>query len=240
MLLTPGFDVALENLQPMSPFPIFTARVRSMTARYYFHRCLSVHTWGGYIQSPSHNTFNHWSHVLSRGYPYDWSKVPSQGVPQWLVPSPFPGGTPWHFQPMVPCPFQGVPQWMVPGPFLGGTPVTGPSQGYPPGLGYHTAKTEVPPGQDWGTTLTRTGVPPPQVGLGYPSSTGQVTLGQVMPREVRLLWFFPQEDFLVRLLWFFPQEDFLVALESKTAQFGNSLFFFGRGVWPNFCCWCAF
>ena len=31
------------------------------------------------ILSPSHNTFNHWSHVLSGGYPSLWSHVPSVG-----------------------------------------------------------------------------------------------------------------------------------------------------------------
>ena len=47
----------------------FTAHIPKVWGRYYFHRCLSVHTRGEGTPSPSHNTSIHWSHVLSRGYP---------------------------------------------------------------------------------------------------------------------------------------------------------------------------
>ena len=48
-------------------FPIFIARVISTTGRYYFHRHPSVHTQGWAGSTPSHNTSNHWSHVLFGG-----------------------------------------------------------------------------------------------------------------------------------------------------------------------------
>ena len=94
---------------------------------------------------------------------------------------------------LVPCPFCGVPQWLVPGPFLGGTPVRDggctPVQdwGYPsprwgggnprwgtpwPGMGYPWGRdlrpvSGVPPGQDgvppwdskWSTCYAAGGMP---------------------------------------------------------------------------------
>ena len=75
-----------------------TACVRSLTGRYCFHRCLSVHTRRG-TPSPSHNTSTGpmsflWGtpvigpRSLPRGYPSDWSRVPSWGVPspRWGYP----------------------------------------------------------------------------------------------------------------------------------------------------------
>ena len=52
--------------------------------------CLCPHEWGGFTPSPSHNTST--------------CPMSFQGVPQCLVPGPFPGGTP------VPC---GVPPSQV-------------------------------------------------------------------------------------------------------------------------------
>ena len=71
-----------------------------------------------------------------RGVPRDWSQVPSEGLPQWLVSGPFLN---W---------FQ-VPSWGYPLARTGVPPA--PSQDW-----------ETPPAiQDWGTPLARTGVPPP-------------------------------------------------------------------------------
>ena len=49
---------------------------------------VSVHTWGGGGGTPfSIPQYFNWSHVLSRGYPSDWSKVPLFGGGG--------GGVPW-------------------------------------------------------------------------------------------------------------------------------------------------
>ena len=46
--------------------------------KYCFHKCLSVHSGG--TLSPSHNTSNHWSHVLSWGAGGD-NPPPSRNTP---------------------------------------------------------------------------------------------------------------------------------------------------------------
>ena len=73
---------------------IITARVRSMMGRYCFHRCLTL------TPSPSHNT--------STG------PMSFLGVPQWLVPGPFPGGTPARSRSRgtYPMSWDGVLPWL--------------------------------------------------------------------------------------------------------------------------------
>ena len=62
-------------------FTTFTARIRRMTEGNNFS--LSVHTrgGGGFTSSPSHDTFNHRSHVLSGGYSSFWSPCLGLGYP---------------------------------------------------------------------------------------------------------------------------------------------------------------
>ena len=91
--------------------------------------------------------------------------------------------SPSHDTSTGPMSFSGVPQWLVPGPFLGGTPVTGPvslPMGYPLG---QVRMGGIPGwGTPWlvlmGGRYPRTGYPPqsrdrvPQIGMGYPPQPG--------------------------------------------------------------------
>ena len=98
-----------------------------------------------------------------------------KGVPQSLVPGPFPASGPMAFQgevpqsqvlSPVPRSFPGgtlsrfFPRSLVPGPFLG---VTQPQTGGTPVLGRWNPSSR---GLSWGVPQARTG-------LGYPLSTGQ-------------------------------------------------------------------
>ena len=138
---------------------MFTARVRSTTGRYCFHRCLSVHR-GGYpypimLCNISQNAMGQWGGT--------WPGTPL-GVPDWVPP----GGT-----------WLGTPPGYPPGGYLTGYPPGGTWLGTPPGdlTGY-------PPGGDltgypggYLTGYPPRGVPdrvPPQGGYltGYPPRGG--------------------------------------------------------------------
>ena len=115
---------------------VITARVRSTTGRYCFHRCLSVHRGGGGVRVPPPGGD-------LTGYPPGGLGTPPGGVPD-RVPPPHP-----------PPPRGGVPDWVPPqGGYLtryhpprGGVPdrvpLGGYQTGYPPGGGYLTG---YPPG----------------------------------------------------------------------------------------------
>ena len=106
---------------------IFTARVRSTTGRYCFHRCLSVHRGG------------------RGGYPGQVPPPPPGGVPgSGTPPGGYPGpGTPLGV-PGPPTPPGGVPRSRYP---PGGTPIWVPPQGgvprsrYPPPRGGYPGRT---------------------------------------------------------------------------------------------------
>ena len=163
---------------------IITARVRSTTGRYCFHRCLSVHGGGVPI---SHNALQHFPecHGAAGGYLTGYpprggvylTGYPPGGGPDWVPPRggvyltgyPPPGGCVPDWVP----PPGGVPDWVPPrgGVYLTGYPPGGcvPDRVPPPG-GYLTGSppggylTGSPPG---GVVPDR--VPPPGGYLtGYP------------------------------------------------------------------------
>ena len=126
--------------------------------------------------------------------------VQGGSTPSSTGPMSFLGGTP--------SPFHNTSSGRMSFPGQG-TPVTGP-RSFPRGVpqsrwGYR--KMGYSPGQvGMGYSLARSGwSTPPPARIGYPlpgqvrvgpPPYRQVTLGQVMPQAVRLLWF-PQEDCLV-------------------------------------------
>ena len=143
-----------------------TDRVRSTTVRYCFHRCLSVHTSGGYpgqVQlggTPARSCRGGVPHL---GYLPPIR--PGRGYPCWEVPPPqvpcqiWPGGTPAGGYPHLRYPLsdlaRGVP---LPG---GGNPTSGttavrPDQGVPLLGGYPTSGT---PHQTWPGGYPCWGVP---------------------------------------------------------------------------------
>ena len=171
---------------------VITARVRSTTGRYCFHRCLSVHRGGrGGPGTPP------------GGYPDPPPRVPDRVPPQGGVPGPpAPGGGPdltgyppggyltWPGTPPggVPGPPRGGtwPDWVppggVPGPPPGGTwpdrvPPRGgtrtPSGGVPDLTGYPRGGTRTHPGG----TQTPPGGVPDLTWLGTPPGGG-TQLGQ--------------------------------------------------------------
>ena len=100
---------------------LVTARVRSTTGRYCFHRCLSVHR-GGYpypimLCNISQNAMGQRGGYLT-GYP---PQVPDRVPPRGGTQS---GGYLTGYPP------GGVPDWVPP---QGGYPVGGYLTGYPPG-----------------------------------------------------------------------------------------------------------
>ena len=140
------YDV-IELLKTRKGFMYFiTARVRSTTGRYCFHKYVSVHTRGGglphlhpiilpLVPSPFWGYPSDWSQVPSWGYPSDWSQVPSEGYPGQVQM----GDTQARSR-------QGGYHSQV---WMGGIP----------------ARDGVPPIQGWGTTCPEIGCP--QSGIGY-------------------------------------------------------------------------
>ena len=103
-----------------------------------FSLFVSTHLEEDSTPSPPHNTSNHWSHVLSGGYPSDWSQVLSQVSCSRSFPVP------------------GRGSWC--------NPQERTELGYPlarTGLGYPQ------PGQEWGIpSQDRTGYPLARTGWG--------------------------------------------------------------------------
>ena len=127
-------------------YHLFTARVRSTTGRYCFHRCLSVHRGGGGVRS---------------GTPPGGVPGPPRGVPRSRYP---PRGVPRSGYPPRGVPGSGTPPGGYPGPGTprGGTQTPGgyPGPGTPPG-GYPGLGT---PGGTWPGYPPRGGVPGPPRG----------------------------------------------------------------------------
>ena len=104
---------------------LVTARVRSTTGRYCFHRCLSVHRGGGGSGYPP-------PEGGTRTPPGTWPGTPPGGG----YPVRYPGGVPVRYPPGgggVPGPPGGVPDWVPPHPRVPPHLVRYPGgSGYPP------------------------------------------------------------------------------------------------------------